>query len=337
MSATPVKLCQSCHTAGDAQVRLQFSLAKTGEPAGVFSGHHPQGDEFSHSPHNTGTCYMCHDPHKSVWNASPADPLNDGVLYAEDAGRGNMCQHCHNKKVRGAMGPGDQNNPGIDLECTECHMPIASEGTAGANVGAGSSHIFRIDTTGLSAAQNTSKPDSSGKTWWNTPNGDASLTVDLVCTQCHTNMTLAQMTSAAKSIHRAPGLVDLTVNGSDGAVMADKANPVSVDFSVLTDATTAGVKADWWINCNGPKGLSSWNGTKWVSGNSAWRKGYALPAAGTLMQQNVFDAMLTPGYPYTYTMQISVTQTQTSVVKGKKTTTTTTKVLGFDSVTVIAQ
>jgi hypothetical protein len=222
-----------------------------------------------------------------------------GVLYSEQNGVGNMCKQCHkDKRVRGAMG-----EEGIDLECVDCHMPEASM------KGAGASHLFRINTTALAAKDNThTDADSGTKTWWNTdPNGDAFLTLDLLCTKCHAkSMTLAQMATAAKAIHRQPGLVDLTVNNGDGLQLVKKTDTVSVDFSVVVPDSLKGpppVKADWWVICQGPKGWTSWNGKKWTAGLRPWRKGVAL---ADVPKQNVLTGKLAPGY-YTYWVSIAPT------------------------------
>ena len=178
--------------------------------AGVFSNHHPEGDEYRTSPHQNMGCstidqlvgpaptYSCHDPHSSVWhndggvavgsvkfnvNADPSDPT-----YA-----GNMCLTCHGPnspipasttatkgtgssattttnvlppiRIRGPMGD-------IGLACIDCHMPEISAGsigatgtpTAGMAVGTRKAHIFKINNTKLTAAQNTYTV--SGKKYW---------------------------------------------------------------------------------------------------------------------------------------------------------------------------
>jgi len=277
MAVPTVKECSECHTGGDAALRLQFD--KTNH---YFSASHSQGDEFAHSPHKDQTCVSCHDPHKSVWFE------DGGVRYSEAEGPGNMCTRCHDKRIRGSMGE-------IGLECVDCHMPVASM------KGSGATHLFRINATALAANDNTFQAD--GKTWWNTDqNGDASLTLDLVCADCHRNMTLSQMAKAAKAVHRQPGLVDLTVNGGDSLQMVKKADVVSVNFSVDAGAEAGldGQTADWWVLRQTKRGWSYWNGKKWKSGMRPWRKKTAI---ADVENQNVFRSKLTPGY-YTYWVSI---------------------------------
>lgn len=278
MSIAPVKGCGECHTAGDAQLRLQFA---TSEPW-VFTGHHAQGDEFAKSPHKDYGCILCHDPHRSVWHE------DGGVLYSQPAGEGNMCTQCHNKRVFGVMGD-------IGLECVDCHMPLASAG------GTGATHLFRINPTALAAADNTYQAD--GKTWWNTDqNGDASLTLDLACGTCHGSMSVEEMARFAPLIHRPPGLVDITVNGGDKVAIVRRTDVVSVDFSVFADLKPKGMKADWWVMCQGPYGWSSWNGSRWVAGKRAWLKNSPLVDVPT---RNVLKSRLkTPGN-YTYWVVIN--------------------------------
>jgi hypothetical protein len=72
---------------------------------------------------------------------------------------------------------------------------------------------------------------------------------------------------------------------------------VSVDFSIECGDEYKGMKAQWFVLCQGPKGWSSWNGKKWVAGFKAWRKGVAL---ADVPEQNVLKTTkLAPGN-YTY-------------------------------------
>lgn len=334
-------VCRDCHSRTDPDPfnptapwdynrRIAFAPTADGK-TGVFTNHRPQGDEFRRSPHKAVTdsegrqlgCILCHDPHKSVWKDQ------GGVKFASSHGVGDMCLECHKtKRVRGAMGE-------LGLECVDCHMPEKSRGTATkqpdgtyrANEPRGyePSHLFRINPTALKAADNfTAETVMSGTPpaptttyYWKSPgpdpndpnttipwarDGDSFLTLDMVCADCHANMTIAQMASYAKAIHRQPGLVDLTVNNSDALQVVKKADQVSVDFSIEAGDKN-GMKAEWWVVCQGPKGWSSWNGKKWVPGFKAWRKGVAL---ADVPQQNVLKSKLPPGH-YTYWISIDPT------------------------------
>jgi hypothetical protein len=287
-STPPVKDCAACHTGSKTDPTtstpgLPFSLSTM-----LFSSHGArQSDEFSHSPHKTKTCVLCHDPHRSVWHD------DGGVHYSGVTGVGNMCVACHNKRVRGPMAEIPKENGEIGLECVECHMPDAS------NAGAGATHLFRITTKPVSAAANINTVDANGNGYWNInpTTKDAFLTLDLACgsVACHPNDTVQFLAQKAPYVHRPPGMVDLTVNLRDHFQFLKKTDVVSVDFSVYGDKKT-GMNADWWVMCQGPKGWSSWNGTKWVAGKRAWRKGVKLPKE---FHQNVLNSKLSPGN-YTY-------------------------------------
>jgi hypothetical protein len=292
MAVPTVKECDTCHTGDDTlngvlTRRMQFDKAGKlyGGNYGWLSANHSQADEFLHSPHKNLTCSLCHDPHKSVWHD------DGGVRYSEVAGVGHMCTHCHDKQVRGGMGD-------LGLECVDCHMPEASM------KGSGASHLFRITTTNLAAKDNTHRDSDSGtKDWWNVDgNGDAFLTLDLVCTKCHNNMTLDQMAKFSKTIHREPNLIDLTVNGRDTLQTVKKTDVVSVDFSVDSSMVegSKGKAADWWVLRQTTKGWSYWNGKAWKSGMRAWRKNVAI---ADVDKQNVFRSKLTPGQ-YTFWVEI---------------------------------
>lgn len=175
-------------------------------------------------------------------------------------------------------------------------------------------HLFRIDSTGILAKDNlvTELNDSNKNTvyWKSTdPNGDAFLTLDMVCTKCHNNMTMAQMAQYAKSIHHASALVDIWANDTDKLLSVSKATPISVNFSVRAGAKK-GMKADWWVMSQGAKGWSSWNGKTWKAGLRAWRKGYAL---ADVASQNILKSKLTPGF-YSYWVALYPTDKTENVV-----------------------
>jgi hypothetical protein len=195
-----------------------------------------------------------------------------------------MCRQCHNKRVRGGMGE-------LGLECVECHMPHKSGGVAGESHGHRRTQRFRINATTLKAADNV-----EGGYWKSTDlNGDSFLTLDMVCADCHANMSIEHMANYAKSIHRQPRLVDLTVNAGDALQVLRKNDPLRVDFSIEAGDKN-GMKAEWWVICQRPKGWSSWNGKKWVAGLRPWRKNAPLT---DVPEQNVLKAWAQPGH-YTY-------------------------------------
>ena len=288
MEVPSPQICRDCHSSGDSKFRIPFDPA-----AELFSNHHPEGDEYRRSPHKNLGCTACHDPHLSVWKDE------GGVKYADpptEENIGTMCAHCHDKiRIRGAMGE-------IGLTCLDCHMPETSD------VGERHTHLFRINTAPLAAANNwkTEKNDSNKDTkyWMNfdgtTGEGDSFLTIDLVCANCHQNMSLDQMAKAGKYIHRQPGLVDLTVNGGDMLQTVNKTKPVDVSFSLYPEVEgKIGQKADIWVMCQGPRGWTSWDGKAWKSGMKAWQKNTALAD----ITKRVVNGKLSVG-SYTYWVQV---------------------------------
>lgn len=318
----------------DTNKRIPFSPTADGK-TGVFTNHHSQGDEFRRSPHKNITaddvgrdgtvtknvpqgCVMCHDPHKSVWHdkggvkyvgVSSDDPSFDEKV-------GNMCTGCHQnsdprfasaRKVRLRTSMADF------LVCTDCHMPQKSEGTATAGVansptGGRMTHLFKINPTSLKASDNMSNelttPWATTKAnyWKSTDlNGDSFLTLDMVCTDCHNNMTMDQMAQYAQSIHRKPGLIDLTVNNDETLQFVQRADRVSVDFSVAA-GKKAGKNATIYVLCQGPKGWQSWNGRTWKPGYVAWRKNVKL---ADIPVTNVQNGRLKPGF-YNYVISIDL-------------------------------
>lgn len=280
-------VCRDCHT-GDLN-GLPFAASTTG-PGGLFTSHHPQGDELAYSPHknlNQG-CAQCHDPHRSVWHD------DGGVRTPDGVSTGNMCTQCHDKQVRGVMGPVEQG--GVGLECIDCHMPdVSSSGTRAA-------HLFKIspDPT-KSAATNTVV--KNGKKYWDTDNNPA-LTLDLVCISCHPSFKsdsagMNAMSKVARTIHREIKVMDLTVNHNDSLQVVQKKGNISVDFSVDTSVAdgSSNLVADWYVMCQGPSGKwTSWDGKKWKSGIFPFLKKTKPTDIAT---RNVFKGTLTPGF-YTY-------------------------------------
>ena len=263
----------------------------------LFTNHHPQGDEYRRSPHKALGCTLCHDPHKSVWHNQ------GGVLYTAGIAPGNMCTQCHTERVRTVMGQ-------LGLVCTDCHMPEVSAG------GTRAAHLFKINPANLSAAQNV--VTQSGTAYWanlnepsnpTDPNGNAALTLDLVCTKCHSNQTVAMMSSFAPYIHRAFGMVGLTANGAESSLLVKQKQKVTVNFSVIPDARL-GMKANWYVMLQSPTGWSSWNGTRWVAGQRPWRKNYPL---AEVPSQTVYNATMKPGH---YTFWVSIYPTDGSQTIG---------------------
>jgi predicted CXXCH cytochrome family protein len=308
-------LCRDCHSSGDGLVRtaaataalapvnnpsyrINFNakVASTGAitlTANQFNNHHPEGDEYRRSPHKNQSCVICHDPHKSVWHNE------GGVLTPAGVPQGNMCIQCHTERLNGAMGTLWQK--GI-MQCVDCHMPNVSAG------GTRAAHLFRINPLPLAAAKNlVVQPSDSGSPtayWANldgstSTDGDAALTLDMVCTQCH-SMSSATMSALAPTIHLNPTVLTLTANGSQPLVVAKTTQTVSVNFSLLA-GTKKGTNANWWVSVSGPQGQLSWNGSKWVKGTVLWKKNSPMV---DVPSQNVLVSKLTLPGVYTYTVNI---------------------------------
>jgi Cytochrome c554 and c-prime/Doubled CXXCH motif (Paired_CXXCH_1) len=291
-------VCRDCHSSGDSQYRIPIAATInssnqiTAISSQLLNNHHPQGDEYRRSPHKDKGCTLCHDPHKSTWHEQ------GGVLYTEGVGTGAMCTKCHAERIRGTMGQ-------VGLVCADCHMPRVSAG------GTRAAHLFRINPGPVSMMDNVVvQANDSGKAgafWANSDgstssNGNSFLTLDLVCTQCHGNMDIQRMSNAAQFIHRAFGMIDLTVNGSESVTTVKSTKPVVVNFAVVP-GSKAGLKANWYVLYHGPKGWMSWNGKKWVAGQIPWRKNSALT---TLPSTNVMASKLPVG-KYTFWVNINPT------------------------------
>ena len=275
------QICRDCHSTGDFNGPNGANLFRIPfDPATAqFTNHHMEGDEYRRSPHQNDGCTGCHDPHKSVWHEQggvnfAADPTNPTDV-------GNSCMGCHETasppagapqvRLRGTMGQ-------IGILCVDCHMPEISGASAGKpHSGTRRTHIFKINPNAPAAAdpsnwtqQLVSSSGTATKIYWNPtdPAGQAFLTLDMVCTQCHSNMTLAQMSSAAQTIHR-QGAADVTVNGQDGLQTIAKGGSVTVSVSLIAGAE-AGVSSNVYVVQQGPKGYSSYVTGKWVTGLKPW-------------------------------------------------------------------
>jgi len=292
--------CRDCHSSGRPNFQISYSVTND-----IFDRHHGEGDEYRRSPHKNLGCTACHDPHKSIWKKEGG---LKGIDEHDEVALGNMCVRCHNgrplangivlraMKLRGAHGE-------MGLLCMDCHM---QENSAG---GHRRTHLWKVNTAPLAADDNVSGgywKNEDGTLGWSLEPGvaEASLTLDLVCTRCHQNRTVQQLSSGAKYIHRQPGLVDLTVNGGDSLQIVKKTTPVSVDFAVYPEELGAGPApaADWYVLQQKPRGWSYWNGTKWRGGLKPWQKN--TPVAD--VTQNVLNAPLKKPGNYTFWMLLDI-------------------------------
>ena len=110
-------------------------------------------------------------------------------------------------------------------------------------------------------------------------------------------MTMDQLAADGRDHPPRAGIVDLTVNGEDTLQIVSISNndTVSIGFNTVAGAMN-GVAADWYVLCQGPKGWTSWNGTKWVSGTAAWKKHTSaaskISSANDNVQQTVVNVTL---------------------------------------------
>jgi hypothetical protein len=292
MAIPDIQVCRDCHSSGidtgknvpgndpanpDA-AKFGFRIASSN--ASNFTGHHGEGDEYRRSPHQDIGCAACHDPHKSVWHDK------GGVRFAEEqGGEGKMCKQCHiDIRIRGSMGD-------MGMECVDCHMPETSAFVVAEKVGHRRTHIFKINSAAVRAdnglpnttANNFVKQLNDGSAtsaptltnyWMNfdgtTGAGETFITLDMVCKECHENMTLDQMSSYAKFIHREPGLVDVTANGVDKLLVAKPTTTIGVQYTIYPDERV-GMPSEMWVLSQGPKGWSYWNGSAWKRGMKVWK------------------------------------------------------------------
>jgi hypothetical protein len=300
------KGCQTCHSGSQTDPTLPAGMAglpfATAAPW-VFTSNHAEGDEFSHSAHKNQTCWICHDPHRSVWHE------DGGVLYSEPEGAGNMCKQCHQKELF-VM----KDVPGI--ECVSCHMPeIGYRGERAA-------HVWRISTDATKSVTTNVHKDTAGKTWWNVDTdpksklyGQSFLTLDLACGGCHPGASLAALATTAPYVHRPTGALGLTVNGSSQSPQVlGSGDNVTVAFSVYTDTMKGKLtgNADIYVACNGPKGWSYWNGSKWVTSKTATPYLKGKPVAN-ISNKVVLNGKLGVGQ-YTYWVWMNQTGKPQNVV-----------------------
>ncbi len=268
--------CQRCHYAGADVDRIDFTPAGPDEEGFGEFGHHPQAEQFMRSPHKNGSCTMCHDPHKSTF-------------FPEEGGVERHCTDCHDEAEH-QLPPGMAN-----LECEDCHMA------------ADASHIFRITTQPIAAADNVYVEDD--KTYWNVDtNGNAFLTLDLVCLECHKEggeafpLTLEEAAEEAAQIHVPAELtVDIKVNEEDDLLLATTADNISIDVSVQPGASD-GVAADWWMVTN-----TVWGWYYWDPFTGNWFPGFYPSLVDfpvfEVNDYNLYNSTLPAGY---YTMWFAV-------------------------------
>lgn len=178
------RTCADCHVRGSASVV---------EASGGLILHQQQASELQASPHGFMQCTGCHDPHAS---AHYDDQAGGTAIVTE-------CTTCHTGLTVGLNMS--------QLACTDCHMPYAVKAGASKifidpalneNVfGDARSHIFKVDTNGASPADMFS--DNGDRLAVDGSGRSPGLTVNFVCSRCHTSFSFATLNSLAKQVHPA--------------------------------------------------------------------------------------------------------------------------------------
>ncbi len=163
------ELCGSCHIRGD----------KNTIPAkGGFIRHHEQYNEILASPHEFGSCVICHDPHKRAEFSIKVD-----------------CAGCH-ETVALSYAKNAMSDYGV--ECIDCHMPYATKSAQalGDHQGDLKTHLFSINTD---PTANMFTPDGGFVAL--DSKGKGAVTLDFACKRCHKTAELAELAKFAKNFH----------------------------------------------------------------------------------------------------------------------------------------
>ncbi|GAB4375679.1 MAG: hypothetical protein Kow0042_21310 [Calditrichia bacterium] len=180
--------CGDCHQRGGTTNAIPAS--------GGYIQHHEQLNEMKASKHRDGmggelTCASCHDTH-----------IADRYPNAAGAGLSGIkkeCATCHpgHEIIITTSGGTSVKN----IECVDCHMPLATKSAIGMQVGNGwqgdvPTHIWHINTDPV--PRDSMFEGSFVKL---NEHGRAAVTLDFVCFSCHQNKDLAWAASFADDIH----------------------------------------------------------------------------------------------------------------------------------------
>ncbi len=174
--------CGDCHQRGGRTNAIPAS--------GGYIKHHEQFNEMMASKHGTGLiCGTCHDTHIAG-------------RYPGAAGEGlkaitKECSTCH--ADRAITINGEVKN----IDCIDCHMPMASKSAVGKQKGNGwegdvKTHIFKINTDAVTKDAMFTE-DGSAVALDN--DGMAAVTLDFACLACHQSKDVTWASSYAKNIH----------------------------------------------------------------------------------------------------------------------------------------
>ena len=192
--------CEECHGPGSLHVedpiRVNMLIDRSSQACGAchyrgaagvvnaadgFVDYREQFGEIQTSPHAALECIDCHNPHQSARYADEDVNPNRGMV--------NACTNCHFDQP--SIQPHDENG----VTCTECHMPpLGAGGARSADLRWGDvrSHLFQINV------------DPNAPQF--TEDGSASMpyiTVQYVCTRCHSDWSVETMADLAAGYHAA--------------------------------------------------------------------------------------------------------------------------------------
>lgn len=182
-----IERCADCHQRGGKTNAIPAS--------GGYIKHHEQINEMRASKHGDGqgaelTCASCHDAHVALRYEDAAGEGLNGITTT--------CQTCHpNREIQFDDGSVK------DIDCTTCHMPMASKSAVGMQVGNGwrgdvPTHIMAINTDPVTK---DAMFNSEGNLVVLDAEGLAAVTMDFACLQCHTNEDVQWASTYAKDIH----------------------------------------------------------------------------------------------------------------------------------------
>jgi hypothetical protein len=197
-------VCGRCHTRNPDGI----------EAKGGFVRHHEQWDEFSRSVHATAPgfddgCMTCHDVHEPLFDADRLAAIQVAFVVGDMnpmAGLGSPpgiikeCSDCHTNVTVAHVGPD---------ECKACHMAFTDKSAVAINDNAGDirSHIWDIEVDPDAKmftdvdGNPVDRDDTNVKFAALDEDGEAFITLDFACLQCHTDKDINWAAGRAESIH----------------------------------------------------------------------------------------------------------------------------------------